>query len=247
MIDNLVTILISTSPIKSHPGTRIIEKCIDSLRKHFPTAKIVIMADGVREEQASYSTAYTEYLMRLAMMMNQWSPVVLMPHARFLHQAEMTRRALESCVDTPLILFCEHDCFFLSGLPVDWDGLAAMVQSGTANVVNFHCQWEPWVIPEHQHLMLDKERQWFQANGWNVPYLRSIQWTQRPHLASAEFYRKLIQTYFTKDSRTFIEDRVGPEAKEDWKLTLYVPTGETIRRTWTDDGRGLDPKYPCVF
>jgi hypothetical protein len=242
MIDELLTVLVCTSPIKSHPDVRIIEKCIDSVRHHFLNAKIVIMADGVRTEQSQYSGRYTEYLMRLATVMPRWQPTVLMPHNQFLHQAEMTRRALESCVDTPLILFMEHDTFFLNGFPIEWDGLADLISSGVANVVNFSFNWEPWVIPEHQHLMLDKERQ----RACGVSYIRSIQWTQRPHLASADFYRRMLQNYFTKDSRTFIEDRVAPQVTEAWKLVLYTPEG-SIRRTWTDDGRAGDPKYEVQF
>lgn len=217
------------------------------------------MADGVRKEQLHYVEPYTQYieqLVRLALFHKKrnFRNMTLVPFMEFQHQAAMTRKTLEM-IQTPLILFLEADTFFLPDLPIDFDGITKVIANGHANMVGFHCQWEPWVIPEHEHLMLDKERVLFEG----IPMIRTWQWSQRPHVASADFYRRFLKMYFSENCRTMIEDRmydvlmhsravIGDEAWKDWKLMYYAPTeGRTIRRTWTEDGRGKDPKFPMVF
>lgn len=247
-----ITCLIPTSPISSHPSTAIIEKCIASVREHLPDSEIRVLADGVRPEQEQYSQSYVIYLCRLLELANRFEMWI---HAfpSFHHQAAMLREELKT-VETPLILFCEHDTFFLDDLPIDFSGISKVILAGHANVVQFHCQWEPWIIPEHEYLMLDKERNYFEG----VPMVRTWQFSARPHVASTEFYRQILDAYFSKDCRTMIEDRMaevimqtravaGDEGWQAWRLMYYAPEGETIRRTWTDDGRDGDPKFPMVY
>jgi len=248
---NKITVLIPTSPIPSHPSTAVIEKAISSVRQHLPDVRIMVMIDGLRDEQKHYQAQYLEYIKNLVgISIFHEKNICLMPFMEFTHQAAMTRKALEM-VTTPQILFVEHDTFFLDGLPIDFEGISKVIEAGHANMIGFHCQWEPWVIPEHEHLMLDKERVYFDG----VPMIRTWQWSQRPHVASADFYRRILHSYFSKDCRTFIEDQMHPtvlatraaagdDAWNQWRLMIYAPDG-SIRRTWTTDGRGSDQKFDC--
>jgi hypothetical protein len=249
--DSQVTVLVPTSPIRSHPSTEIIQKCIESVRRHLPTAPIVIMADGVRPEQAEYEERYRQYLLDFATLATKWEPILLSSFAEFHHQAAMTRETLKT-VKTPLILFMESDTFFLDE-PIDFTGICRVIRSGALHVVGFHCHWEPWIIPAHEHLMLDKERYYIDG----VPFVRTWQFSARPHVASTDFYRMLLNGYFTKECRTFIEDRIydviissrktlGEPGWHLWKLAYYAPL-ESIRRTWTDDGRAGDEKFGMVY
>jgi len=254
MIDDQITVLVPTSPIPSHPSTLVIEKTLTSVRKHLPVANIYIMVDGVREEQSHYRDKYLEYRKELVRkMLFNWENIYIFPFPEFWHQAAMTRAALEM-VETPLILFMEHDTFFLDDLKIDWDGIARVIRSGVLNQVQFHCQWEPWIIPEHEHMMIDKERHLIDG----VPFVRTFQFSARPHVACAYFYRRMLRGFFSQNCRTFIEDRMSEiiaasrvalgdeEAWSDWKLAYYAPEG-SIRRTWTEDGRAGDPKFPLRY
>ena len=217
------------------------------------------MADGVRQEQQlSHASRYSVYLDRLDEKIREkakpYNHTELHFFHTFHHQAAMTSHILNR-VTTPLVLFLEHDTFFLPNLYIDWPGIAQVLLSEEANLVNFHCQWEPWIIPEHEPLMLDKTRKYY----FRVPMIRTFQWSQRPHLARTDFYRQIMRSFFTPTSRTFIEDRVHPavlldraangdQAWENWRLMYYAPyENGTIRRTWTSDGRESDPKYDCQF
>jgi len=247
-----ISVMIPTSPIPSHPSTAIIDKAITSVRQHLPTAPIYIMVDGIRPEQEHYREPYLEYIRGLVgKSLFQWHNIKLVPFMEFQHQAAMMRKTLEMVI-TPQVLFMEHDTFFLDGLPIDFNGISKVIESGEANMVGFHCQWEPWVIPEHEHLMLDKERVYFHG----VPMIRTWQFSARPHVASADFYRRILKAHFSENCRTFIEDQMHPvllttraaggdAAWDQWRLMYYAPDG-SIRRTWTEDGRGNDPKFSMV-
>jgi hypothetical protein len=251
-VDGQITVLVPTSPIKSHPSTEIIEKCIASVRLHLATAKIIIMADGVRPEQKDYEERYVDYLTKLKTIAADWGDVSFSLFAHFSHQAHMTRETLKA-VHTPLILFLESDTFFIRDAPIDFAGICRVIRSGALHMVEFHCHWEPWTLPAHDHLMLDKDRHFIDG----VPFVRTWQWSQRPHVASTHFYRMILKAYFTQDCRTFIEDRMhdvmasskkslGDDGWHLWKLAYYAPLG-SIRRTWTDDGRAGDSKFEGTY
>jgi hypothetical protein len=89
-----------------------------------------------------------------------------------------------------------------------------------------------------------------------TPMRKTMQWSQRPHLASTAFYRQMLDRYFHPDSLTMIEDVIHGAVIEDcrkdsimgwysWRLWIYHPEGN-IKRSYHLDGRGDDPKYEMV-
>lgn len=243
-----VTVLIPTSPIASHPDTAIIEETIASVRHHWPTAEIVIMCDGVRPEQEHYRDRYTEYLERLTWLCARDGRAFPVIYDEHLHQAEMTRRALAFTVATPLVLYIEHDTPLVVDEPIDWDALTAAALSGEVDLIRFH--YEAQVHPEHRHLMLDEDP--IDVRG--APLLRTVQWSQRPHLATTGFYRRILEEEFPSSYVGMIEDRMhgivhtawrtyGLAGWDRYRLAMYSPHGDNIKRSLHLDGRGDDPKW----
>jgi hypothetical protein len=81
------------------------------------------------------------------------------------------------------------------------------------------------------------------------PLLRTAQYSQRPHLASTDLYRRMLTDCFSPQSKAFIEDRMhsvvyeayrlrGKAGWNDWKLWLYAPAGD-MKRSYHTDGRGV--------
>lgn len=245
-----ITVLMPTSPMPSCPSTAIIEETIASVRAQpdLAGAEIVVMIDGVRAEQAHRATDYAEYVRRLLRLTNRWPNVVPMLASAHLHQANLTREALRM-VRTECVLFVEHDTP-IDG-PVPWGAMADAIASGEASVIRLH--HEAHVLDVHQHLMLDRVPQVVAG----VPMLRCAQWSQRPHLASTEFYRTMIEECFGRASRTMIEDVIHGVVDQAWRehgeagwdrfrLWMYAPEGD-IRRTRHTDGRGPDSKYDMYY
>lgn len=240
-----VTVLIPTSPIAAHPDTSIIEQTIASVRFHHPTAEVVVMCDGVRPEQEHYRERYSEYLNRLCWLAARDGRILPLVYEQHLHQAEMTRSALDH-VESPLILFVEHDTPLVTDEPIDWPALQAACLS-EVDLVRFH--YEAMVHPEHEHLMLDTDPR--DVHG--APLLRTVQWSQRPHLANTGWYRKVINDNFPPGYKGMLEDVLHGVVHNEWRqwgkagwdryrLAMYAPAGN-LKRSLHLDGRGEDPKW----
>ena len=156
------------------------------------------------------------------------------------HQANLMRQALEM-VRTPLVLFMEHDTPLCGEIP--WGELGDVILSGQANVIRLSSEasiLEPW-----QHLFLDTQDAPQYVGG--IPLVRTVQWSSRPHLADADWYRRIIDTWFDPSSRIFTEEvlhgvvqhawRTRREAGwREWRLWMYAPPGD-MKRSWHTDGR----------
>lgn len=244
-----ITVLVPTSPIKMHPDTTVIEETIKSIRDRLPNSRIILMFDGVREEQADRRAGYEEYIRRVLWLANwEWSNVYPMIFDEHTHQAEMTRQALRH-VRTDTILFVEHDTPLCEDIP--FRELRWCVASNTFNVIRLH--HEALILPDHKHMMLDSEPQTY----YGIPILRTAQWSQRPHVASTDFYRRMLDTYFTDHAKTMIEDGIHGKVAEayrtrglvgwnEFKVGIYAPKGD-MKRSYHTDARGQDSKFDETF
>ncbi|MCM6774985.1 hypothetical protein NDR87_26430 [Nocardia sp. CDC159] len=242
---SLITVVISVSPIPSHPSSDILEATIASVRAQLPDSEIIIACDGVRAEQEHRRHDYEKFLQRLLWIADHlWHNVFPLIFDNHLHQAECARQALDH-LDTPLLLFVEHDTPLIGEIP--WTGLSDAIMSGVANVVRLH--HESSILEPHKHLMLDDTPQ--DVSG--VPMMRTFQWSQRPHLASASWYRGMLDRVRHRQARTFVEDIAHGLLIEDvtrdrslgwygWRTWIFTPPG-SIQRSYHTDGRSEEPKY----
>jgi hypothetical protein len=240
-----ITVLVSSSPIPSHPSTELIEETVESVREKLPDSEIILMLDGVRPEQEHRRADYEAYIERvLELADHRWRNVLPLINDEHQHQGLCTARALEH-IRTPLLLYVEHDTPIAGGLP--FDELAAVILAGDANVIRFH--HETRILDEHRYLMLDDEPQTVRG----VPMQRTIQWSQRPHLASVAWYRGFIARCFPAGEHDFIEDKAygllvndhrrdGDMGWLGWRTWIYTPPGN-ILRSYHTDGRDGDHKY----
>jgi hypothetical protein len=246
LLDKL-TVLIPSSPIKAHPDTSMIEETINSVRERLPDSEIIIMLDGVRQEQEDRRADYEEYQRRLLWKCNhEWNNVLPLRFEEHHHQAAMTREALK-LVRTPAVLYCEQDTGLVTDEPIDVEGIVSVLIDDEMDVIRLH--HESHVLPDHKHMMLDEQP--YVVNG--VPLLRTAQYSQRPHFARTDFYRRIIDEHFSRSALCFIEDRMHSVAHEAFRLrgkagwqryriALYAPDGN-IKRSWHSDGRAGGPKY----
>lgn len=249
-VNDEITVLIPTSPILAHPDTSIIEETISTIRERLPRAEIIIMFDGVRAEQKEREPNYQEYIRRMLWKCNhEYTNVLPLVFNEHKHQAAMTVEALK-LVKTPTILFVEHDTPVCEVIP--FPELVEIVKQKIANMIRLH--HEALILEVHKDLMLDSEPQL--VNG--IPMVRTGQWSQRPHIASTEFYRNILQKYFSTDSRTMIEDQIhgivyeafkfrGQVGWNEFKVWIYAPPGGNIKRSYHLDARKQDSKFEETF
>lgn len=246
--DDRITVLVATSSIPSHPATHIIGDTVASVRVELPRAHVLVMADGVRTEHEHRRAEYEQHLGVVA----EWNNVTVdYVDGVWRHQAGTARHALR-LVETTAILFVEHDTPLVRGdEPIPWAKMLRLIETRQARFIRFH--HEAAVHPEHRWLMRHLDVQ--DVDG--VPLLGTMQWSQRPHLASAGDYRWMLRTYFGLDARTMIEDtmhgvldyewREHPlTGWEMWRLWMYAPPGD-IKRSTHNDGREGEDKYGMIF
>lgn len=242
--DQQITVLVTCSPILSHPSTEILEQTLESVWASFGRDSIAVVAfDGVRPEQEYLRQAYEEHIQEVCWRAQNggWNGVHPVIAPQHLHQAKLTQLALES-VTTPLILFMEHDTP-LTADPIDWDAILDLMAHGHLDVLRFH--HESQILPDHEHLMLDHETRMM----LDVPLRRTRQWSQRPHVATAAYYRKMLNSdWFQRPHNGFIEDTwhgVVQSYGDDTanRVAIYCPPGVTIGRSFHTDGRAGNPKF----
>lgn len=234
--NQVLTVVIPVSPIKSHPDTKILDKTISSIRYHLPSVKIIVSFDGVRPENEDMRADYIEHIRAVLYKHHDIYPVIFSEHR---HQSGMMNALLEEHITTPLLMYVEQDTP-LEEMEIDFAEIYTLIKSGQSNLVRFSHESE--ILPEHKHLMLGKTGN----------FTRTVQWSQRPHIASTAFYKRVMKE-FSPDTKSFIEDHmhgvVANAFVEDkdlgyhqWRLHIYTPEGN-IRRSYHTDGRQGAEKY----
>lgn len=244
----MITAVVPTSPIPSHPETAILEETFNSIRHHLPDAEIILTFDGVRSEQDERRGDYEEYVRRALWLADKQfgniCPIVFDQHA---HQTGMMRAALAE-IRTPLLLYVEHDTPLVVDEPIAWDAITRFVPRN--GLVRFH--HEAHIPEEHGHMMHGAVAMAVNS-GAESRFVRTSQWSQRPHIATVAFYRRVMATCFTPDSRSFIEDKMhgvcdeaykidGMDGWEQYPLWIYSPD-TNIKRSYHLDGRAGAEKY----
>lgn len=244
-VEDVLSVVMVTSPIADHPSMEHVDSAMESIRRRpdLVGCEVFILCDGVRPEQEHYRDRYEEYVSRLLWRArNEWTNVYPIVFEEHTHQARMTREFLQrGIIRTPLMLFVEHDTSLDGEIP--FGVCCDFIMNGDADIVRFH--HETIVHPEHQHLFANLEEPTVH-NGRN--FVKTSQWSQRPHVADVSFYREQLVSHFSQNSRTMIEDTMhGVAQLPEWEgnIYLYYPEGNCKRST-TTDGRKNDPKYDMV-
>ena len=235
-----VTVVIPVSPIPSHPNIHILEQTLASVRHHLPECEIILTFDGVREEQEDRRKDYEEHIRRILWKVRGLDvrPYIFDEH---LHQVGMARKIIDE-IKTPLLLYIEQDTPLVTDEIIEWEKLKKFILDGVSNLIRFH--FEARIPDEHKHLMIGEPEN---------SLLKTVQWSQRPHLASTAFYKRILSEHFSPKAKCFIEDLIhgkvmndwnlyGVQGWNQWRLHIYYPDGH-IKRSANLDGREGARKY----
>lgn len=237
--DRDMTVVIPVSPIKSHPSTEILAKTIASVRHH-TDAEIIVTFDGVREEQEHMRADYNKFINNfLSSCPDRVRPIIFDEH---LHQTGMMN-AIIHLIMTPLVMYVEQDTPLVIDREIDWEACKDKLLANKANSIRFH--YHNIIRKSQRQLMLDKE-----PDGL---FRRTYQWSQRPHLARTDFYKRILKDHFSFGAKCFIEDEMykvcenayleeGFNGWKKFKLHIYQPKGN-IKRSYHLDGRDGEEKF----
>ena len=233
------TVIVPVSPIKSHPSTEKLQKCIESIRHHLD-CEIIITFDGVRPEQEDRRADYEEFIRRALFKCNtEWSalPLIFEDHT---HQVGMMHKALEY-VTSPTVVYVEGDTGFVLDREIDWQNCIDTILSGNSNLIRFH--FEGIIPKEHDSLMIAKDGE----------LIETYQWSQRPHIASTAYYRSILNNHFSLNAKSFIEDKMHgvlaeaylQDGRPGWlqhRVHIYAPESN-LKYSVNFDGREGGEKW----
>jgi hypothetical protein len=228
-----ITAIIPVSALPSHPSTEVLDVTIDSIRTRLPDSEIIIMFDYPTATLMEYKAAYERFKQSMLWKINFMENVVPLVFDEPSHQSLMFKKALE-LVRTPLILWGEQDTPLHGKIP--FDELIPVIENGYANVIRFH--FEATIPEAHNHLMLDQKP----IDILGQPFIRTRQWSGRPHLASTKYYREIVSKYFD-DKPRFIEHimyGIVAETHNDFdehRVHIYAPDGSLVRSKHLDGRR----------
>lgn len=238
-----MTVIVPVSPIASHPSTEILEQTLDSVRFHLPDAELIVTFDGVRAEQADRTADYDEFARRaLWLLDHKYGNALPLLFDSHRHQSGMMREALNE-IRTPLLLYVEADCPLVTDEMIPWPTITDFILTGESNLVRL--SHESHLLPAHSHMHHGSDHAGL--------FTRTSQYSARPHVASVAYYRRCLESYFTPDARSFLEDRLHGVVDEAWntdgmagwnqhRLHIYTPGGN-IKRSYTLDGRAGESKF----
>ena len=239
MDSSQVTVLIPSSAIPSHPDTTILDETIAGVRHHLPQARIVILADGIWSKLEHRRGQYEKYL---DIIENRYSNSVVIRFPQHTQQTAMAQYAIQcSYVQTKLIFWQEQDAP-LNMSPINWDSIAAEVESGNAGLVRFSI-WEQGIHEAHEHMARGR----YQIG--EDTFVRTTQFSGWSFLTTVSFFVNKI----------FVGQPVGKEMLElrmhnicaaapweDYKMCVYIPPFPSNRMRHSNGrGFGVEERDPC--
>lgn len=236
-IDDLITVVIPTSVIPSHPKMDIIDQTLHSIRHHLPKAKIILQIDGLRDEQLDRADDYNLYKRKLLFNANQDGNMRPYVFEGLNHQTDMLKATIED-IKTPYLYYMEQDAPLRIDRKIDWQAIVDKLNDGTYYTIRF--SHEEVIPKDHNYLMIGEP-----IDG----FLRTKQWSQRPHISSTFYYKDVVVP--TLPPKTFIEDEYYSKVQTDcatkqgWykhRLAIYHPK-KGIQRSLHTDGRAGGRKF----
>lgn len=213
------------------------------MRHHLPDSEILLTFDGVRAEQADRTADYEEFQRRaLWLLDHHYGNALPLRFEEHRHQSGMMREALNH-IRTDLLLYLESDCPLVTDEMIPWTTVTDFILSGESNLVRL--AHEAMLHPEHQHMHHGTEHAGL--------FTLTSQFSARPHVASTAFYRRIMETCFSPDAKSFIEDKMHSVCDEAYRrdglagwrqyaMHVYTPEGN-IKRSYTLDGRAGEAKF----
>lgn len=215
-MNQLLTVIVQTSPIPSHPSTALLQALfrsfdhVDGLRK----CRILIVADGwgeiasteaegLKRGKVSSDSAirYQQHLKQLQQdiadspfhgsAVDQGSVELLILDTRH-GSAKAIQHAVNSEVSTPFLMICQHDNFFISKVPLR-SILTTMKREPWLKACHFGATATMnYVAKVKQRYGLDILPRHAVVDSIEFPLIPLVFWFGRTHVARTDYYRDFV-------------------------------------------------------
>ncbi len=192
-----ITIVLSTSPMPSHPSTAFIDEVVDSIYKflfRYEKAKIIITCDGTSKRNDNYE------MFILGLEENTDNKDIALSKARVWASDWQFRFAIEH-VDTEFVFLVQHDLSFLRYVDI-----AKVLEDMRNN-------------PELKHVRFNKRLNTRKRGDYNLgkarvdanyKYISTPQWSDQNHICTVDYFKNEI---LTRVNRGFMEHTMRRKAR----------------------------------
>ena len=224
-----ITVLLTTSPMPSHPDPWVVGNVHNSIRRHLPGSRILVLADGVVGSEPETYTEFKKNAKELGWELVEFS-------GRH-HQTLMMRDVLLSgMITTPLVVAGDGDWGFHQKY-MNWRGIVAtlldnasrfkMIEIRQDNIGTWELEWDVFGDLRLEH---------------GIHILPTTLYQAPTHIARVDWYQKMIAPVKIAD---FLErdelTRVLRDTGGINQMGCYIPPGP-IGRLYHLNGR--DVRWP---
>src|SRR5271156_5426447 len=182
--NEVITVVISTSPLIGHPSTEIVDETYAQLRKHLPTAQVILLMDGVHPEQPHLAERYE--LFKEAIRQKTWENFTAIEFADWEHQSGTLQSMFQQeLVKTPLIFWTEHDIPLRDDMAASWESLCRTLLEEDVAGIRFCCLRER---------KLSEERGAFTSQN-GIALVRTVQFVGWPTLFRTEIFQEFVESF----------------------------------------------------
>ena len=182
---NNVTLIITTSPIQSHPNTKIIDKVIDSIEKmNYNFKEKIISYDTFKDKNNKLSNQYNQYKEIMKQKYKDYKHIELKKHGHFIGSLYNTLKICKS----KYFFLVQHDIELIGTFPID-------------KFLNYN-YWD--IIATHHLKDGLTETHWYPININKNKYLwKSYGWSERIFLSKTEFMINKINDIYKENRNTY--------------------------------------------
>ena len=194
-----ITIVLSTSPMPSHPSTAFVDEVVDSIYKFLfrhEKTKIIITCDGTRERNEDYEA----FIVNLEDKYKDNADIAIIKKPEFGHLTGNLRFAIEY-VETEFVFLVQHDISFLRYVDI-----AKVLEDMRNN-------------PELKHVRFNKRLNTRARGDYNLgrkrveanyKYISTPQWSDQNHICTVDYFKNEI---LTRVHKGFMEHTMRRKAR----------------------------------
>ena len=235
-----LTIILTTSPIKSHPSTTVIDLVIDSVNKHLSSEnkiKIIIVCDGYKtkksNQKSNYKSAiindievdnYKQYIQNIKSKYHDHNIDIIVRDKNY-GFAKNIFHVMKTFVQTKYVMILQHDWIFISNLNID-KMINLMEQNREIFYLNFQSSTTIDYINKMQNNYYNKILTEDYITKCGTKLLKLPFWYDKPHICQTSHYvnhvfgKKHYDPYIEKyiPIKKFVEDTYGQVILNDIKI-----------------------------
>ena len=236
-LSEFLTIIITTSPIKSHPSTYVLDQVIESfnLIDELNDCKKLIICDGYqiisnnkyKSGKISQDVA-TNYEIYIESIIDKYDNSEVIKRESRYGFAENVKYALE-LVKTEYVIIIQHDQIFLRNINFK-DIIDMMTRHNNINYVNFislqTVNYEAKLISRYNTFYEEYKKK---SDLCGLSIIPLLFWYDKPHICRTSYYKDyvfgnkhlILKTRKRISVKNFIEDSFGQVVKENIKIGGY--------------------------